>query len=47
VKTRFSAHTTSLREFVITEDQGVIVLPASVDHLHRDAGSPPSAALGH
>ncbi|MGH2347799.1 MAG: RAD55 family ATPase, partial [Chloroflexota bacterium] len=47
VKTRFSAHTTSLREFVITEDQGVIVLPASVDQLHRDAGSPPNAALGH
>ncbi|HXT34825.1 MAG TPA: ATPase domain-containing protein, partial [Chloroflexota bacterium] len=47
VKTRFSAHTAGLREFVITEDHGVRVWPASPDHPNWGAGSPPSTALGH
>lgn len=46
VKTRFSVHTAGLHEFMITGDQGVRVLPASVDHADRDAGSPLSTALG-
>jgi hypothetical protein len=47
VKTRFSAHTEGLREFVITEAQGVMVLPESRENANQDPGSPPSAALGH
>ncbi|HEU5397842.1 MAG TPA: ATPase domain-containing protein, partial [Gammaproteobacteria bacterium] len=43
VKTRFSAHTAGLREFVITGDQGVRVLPASEDYTHRDCGSSSNA----
>lgn len=47
VKTRFSPHSAGLRELVITEDQGVRVLPARVDPAKRDAGPPSSEALGH
>jgi circadian clock protein KaiC len=47
VKTRFSAHTAGLREFMITEAQGVMVLPAGVEKANPDPGSPPSSALGH
>ncbi|HVC81687.1 MAG TPA: ATPase domain-containing protein [Chloroflexota bacterium] len=46
VKTRFSAHTAGLREFVITESHGVRVWPASPDHPSWGAESPPSTALG-
>ncbi|MGH2409769.1 MAG: RAD55 family ATPase, partial [Chloroflexota bacterium] len=47
VKTRFSAHMAGLREFVITEEHGVTILPANVDRPDRDAGLPPGTALGH
>ncbi len=47
VKTRFSAHTAGLREFVITEAQGVMVLPAGSEPANPNAGSPSTTTLGH
>ena len=40
-------HTAGLREFVITETQGVTVLPAREERTSPEVEPPPSAALGH
>ena len=47
VKTRFSPHATDLREFVVTAEQGIRVLPATVGDKDLVEGQVPSAGLGH